>query len=123
VRALGAIAAPECIAPLVQAADEALEPSQEVRTAATYALADVARRTFAPDHATELIKGLLSIQEDTIGDVRAAAIYALGFSTVPGDMRPAVTSALKTAVTDEFYWAREAAQKTMKALNIVVETQ
>ncbi len=119
-RALGAIGTGECIAPLVQAAAETIEPSAEVRTAAAYALGDVARRAPSGEHGTDLIRGLVGLQEDTVGDVRAAAIHSLGFATVTKEQEPVVTAAIKAGVADDFYWAREAARKSAKALNVVV---
>ena len=69
--------------------------------------------------STLLVDGLLAALEDKIGDVRAAAILALQSATITENTRSSVEAALKKAFeSDDFYWAREAARETMKALRM-----
>ena len=67
-----------------------------------------------------LVGRLLAALDDEVGDVRAAALHSLGLMTIPEQSEGRVEEALNSSLSDDFYWAREAARRTAKKLNIVV---
>ena len=119
-RALGMIASAETLSVLVETVSSHNEPHAEVRTAAAYALGDIARRVSDTQRAESLVRGLMRALDDEIGDVRAAALHSLGFALVPNHYEKQVEQALAEGLQDDFYWSREAARATMKRLNIVI---
>ena len=119
-RALGMIGDEEASDALADATEDAKEPSAEVRTAAAYALGDIARRVHDASKVAPLVGRLLAALDDEVGDVRAAALHSLGLMTIPEQSEGRVEEALNSSLSDDFYWAREAARRTAKKLNIVV---
>jgi HEAT repeat protein len=122
-QAAGVSGDPQLIQPLVAAADAAVEPSAEVRTAAAYALGDLAAQVSDSTHAQALMAGLIQIRDaklEKVGDVRAAAILSLARVSVPPAAQASLEKTLGECLSDDFYWAREAAKKTMKSLNMAV---
>lgn len=119
-RALGMIADPESLPALVEAVSVSNEPHAEVRTAAAYAIGDMAQRVTDTDRAEDLVRGLIRALDDQVGDVRAAALHALGFALVTKDYEMQVEHALAKGLQDDFYWSREAARQSMRRLNIVI---
>jgi HEAT repeat protein len=122
-QAAGASGDPLLIQPMLAAADAKVEPSAEVRTAAAYALGDLAARVTAATQAQALLNGLLTIRDakrEKIGDVRAAAILSIAKVNVPPAAEASLEKTLGECLNDDFYWAREAAKKTMKSLNMAV---
>ena len=119
--ARGMIGDPEAVATMADSVNEKKEPNAEVRTATAYAMQDLARKVQTGAAAGGLVDALLLAQKDTIGDVRTATLLAMGFAAVPMAKQHAVEEALTKALQDDnFYWAREAARKTMKSMNMPV---
>lgn len=116
--ALGQVGDAKGVKALGESADAHQEANAEVRTAAAYALGDVARHSVQDPAASDVIQVLLAATKDKIADVRAAAVFSLGFATVPTTLEPTVASALTKLLDDDSYWTREATRKTMKALNM-----
>lgn len=85
------------------------EHSDEVRQAATYALADLARLDMTDEIRTRVVETLLAAADDEVGDVRIAAIHGLTGVTVPLELSDAVDRAIEDALNDEHYWVRVAA--------------
>lgn len=120
-QALGILGDPKSLSVMLDSLDVTKEPQVEVRVAAAYGLGDLARRIQDEATSTVLINGLIKAQEDKVGDVRAAAIHSLSFAFVPKAAQPIIADALNKSLSDDFYWAREAAKETAKALSIPVE--
>jgi HEAT repeat protein len=116
-QALGRLDTAEGIEALAQATLELNEPSERVRTAATYALGDLAVGNHDTEQIAAIIRGLLGATEDTVGDVRIAGIQALGkLTTIPQDLKSEVSAALERADGDHHYWVREAARDAIDNL-------
>ena len=77
-QALGFLATDDAVAALCQATREDTEPSDRVRAMAAYALGDAL--TAGTDEAAmeRAVSGLVAATRDSVGDVRLAAIQALG---------------------------------------------
>jgi HEAT repeat protein len=116
---LGMLSDEAALQTLRDSADAIKEAHPEVRTFAAYALGDLAHHVQGEAGSRELIGALLLAQKDKVGDVRAAALHSLAFVSVPEYSQSQVAGVLRTALgQDDFYWAREAARSTMKALSI-----
>lgn len=125
VRSLGFLGKASSIAVLTDSLDPTKEPAAEVRTAAAYAMGDLARSVHSDGDMSRLVTGLLKpldidAKTEPIGDVRAAAIHSLSFCFLSKDLAGQVERTLGKCLNDDFYWAREAAKDTMKALNMSV---
>jgi len=114
-RALGVLGTDESVAALGTALDTNKEPNGDVRTAAAYALADLARRV---GDQSGIVDRLLTALEDETGDVRAAALHSMSFVKADAQSTDRLKGALTGALSDDFYWAREAAKASMKKLGI-----
>lgn len=116
--ALGLSGSADGVSALNAALNAKTEPNVEVRVAAAYALADIAR--VGDGKATDaLVAAMLAGLEDEIGDVRAAALHSMA-SLKDGSAKDKLSGALQKALDDDFYWAREAAKSSMKRLGIPV---
>lgn len=126
-RALGMAGDDSAAITLTESLDTMKEPNVEVRVAAAYALGDLARRARKRDTQTAIINGLLRVldkaSDEKVGDVKAAAIWSLQFVSAPTHLEARVEEALKRSAEDDFYWAREAARSSAKALNIQIAEQ
>lgn len=98
----------QAIAVLVEASSPE-EHSDDVRQAACYALADLARLAPTDEVRTRAIEALLAASDDEVGDVRIAAIHGLTTLPIPTDLAEAVNAAMEDALEDEHYWVRVAA--------------
>jgi len=125
-RSLGILGKASSIAVLTDSLDPTKEPAAEVRTAAAYAMGDLARSIHSDADMARLVAGLLKpldidAKTEPIGDVRAAAIHSLAFCFLSKDLAGQVEKTLnKCLADDDFYWSREAAKDTLKALNMAV---
>lgn len=116
-RALGRLQHVSAIDALVVATSEA-EPDPEVRTAAAYALGDVAAQATDDAEAAKAVQGLLGALKDEVGDVRIAAVYSLGKTSPPPALETAVAAAVRDAEQDDHYWARQGAERTVELLRL-----
>jgi len=120
LRALGMVGAQDAIGTVANTLDAEQEPNAEVRTAAAYCLGDMAAKTGAAQ-AGAVADALVKAQEDETGDVRAAALHSMSYlRAASGDIRSRLQQTLESALSDDFYWAREAAIGSMRKLNIAV---
>lgn len=94
------------------------DPSPEVRLAAAYALGDVGG--FGAEHAAReaAVRGLLNGAKDANGDVRVASLHSLGRLNVPEVLQAQVGQVVLTALNDDHYWARLAAERTKSLLRV-----
>jgi|LSQX01.1.fsa_nt_gb HEAT repeat protein len=102
----------EAAAALAEAATP-IEPDDDVRQAAAYALADLAILSPLPDVRARVTEALLIAADDEIGDVRVAAIYGLRLVEHPREMADRVAATIQEAASDDHYWVRQAAQEAI----------
>lgn len=119
-RVLGMIAKQECIDALSVAMKPDLEPNVEVRVAASYACADVAKKVRDSQGAASLASALVAALKDTVGDVRAAALHSMASLKADASVKQQLNTALTDALDDDYYWAREAAKASMRKLGMRV---
>lgn len=117
-RVLGMIAKSECTDALAAAIKADKEPSIEVRVAAAYAFADVAKQVHDAQGAASLAEAMIEALTDKVGDVRAAALHSMASLKGDATVKEQVKTALTEALSDDFYWAREAAKASMRKLGI-----
>lgn len=98
---------------LAASADAAQEPNSEVRRAACYAIGDFATGVRSDELQRDAVGALIAAMDDEIGDVRIAAAHSLRIMPTPTEMRDSVRRAMNSALNDDHYWVREAAEEAV----------
>lgn len=115
--ALGRLQVAEAVEGLCQATNEEVETAPSVRVAAAYALGDLTLGHEDEKGLSATIEGLLMACNDSIGDVRIAAVQSLGkMRGLPESMQTKIDQALTNAEEDTHYWVREAAKDARRNL-------
>jgi len=105
----GSSAAASALNVLAESIDPELEPNPVVRAAACLAIADLARVTEKDEVCSDAVRTLVRAYKDEEGDVRVAAIHALGLVSIPDSVQSQAQGAITEANNDDHYWVREAA--------------
>ncbi len=120
--ALGSIGTIEAIQALHRAAKIETEPTPGVRAAAAYSLGNAALVDGSEQVTEAAIDALVEVCSDEDGDVRIAAVHALGTLSIPESKASSVQTVLNNAASDEHYWVRAAAAEAMKNIGPLVAT-